>query len=152
MIHVRGDNKKGRDKMKHKDYTKFSGNTENNIQNNPVIPTEPVTPVLPEDQNDPEVITDPVTPVLPEDQNEPEVITEPENNEDNSGTNLLAVVVNCAKLNVRKEASKDSEVVCIITKGDEVAVDLDASTEDFYKINTSNGIEGYCVKDFIEIK
>ena len=144
--------------MKHKDYTKFSDNTENNIQNNPVIPTEPEIPVLPEDQNDPEVITDPETPVLPEDQNEPEdqndpeVITDPENNEDNSGTNLLAVVVNCAKLNVRKEAAKDSEIVCIIAKGDELAVDLDASTEDFYKINTSNGIEGYCVKDFIEIK
>ena len=123
--------------MKHKDYTKFSEDTENNVQNNPevieqIIPTDPEVPTAdPETQND------------------------LENNEDNSGTNLLAVVVNCTKLNVRKEARKDADVDCVIAKGNEVTVDLDASTEDFYKIHTVVNdvlVEGYCVKDFIEIK
>ena len=123
--------------MKHNDYTKFSEDTENNVQNNPevieqIIPTDPEVPTAdPETQND------------------------LENNEDNSGTNLLAVVVNCSKLNVRKEARKDADVECVISKGNEVTVDLDASTEDFYKIHTVVNdvlVAGYCVKDFIEIK
>lgn len=123
--------------MKHNDYTKFSEDTENNVQNNPevieqIIPTEPEVPTT-----------------------EPETQNDLENNEDNSGTNLLAVVVNCTKLNVRKEARKDADVDCVIAKGNKVTVDLDASTEDFYKIHTVVNdvlVEGYCVKDFIEIK
>ena len=108
--------------MKHKDYTKFSEDTENNVQNNPevieqIIPTDPEVPTA-----DPEVPTA-----------DPETQNDLENNEDNSGTNLLAVVVNCTKLNVRKEARKDADVDCVIAKGNEVTVDLDASTEDFIK-------------------
>lgn len=150
--------------MKHNDYTKFSEDTENNVQNNPevieqIIPTDPEVPTA-----DPKVPTaDPEVPTAdPEAMTEPEVPTadpetqnDLENNEDNSGTNLLAVVVNCSKLNVRKEARKDADVECVISKGNEVTVDLDASTEDFYKIHTVVNdvlVAGYCVKDFIEIK
>lgn len=136
--------------MKHNDYTKFSEDTENNVQNNPevieqIIPTEPEVPTA-----DPEAMTEPEVPTT-----EPETQNDLENNEDNSGTNLLAVVVNCTKLNVRKEARKDADVDCVIAKGNKVTVDLDASTEDFYKIHTVVNdvlVEGYCVKDFIEIK
>lgn len=65
-----------------------------------------------------------------------------------------ASVVNCAKLNVRKEAKKDAEVVCIITKDTELTVSITKSTEDFYKVYTFNNevlVEGYCVKNYIKI-
>ena len=68
---------------------------------------------------------------------------------------VVATVVNCTKLNVRKEAAKDSEVVCVIAKDTELTVDLDASTDTFYKVYTNNKevlVEGYCVKEFISIK
>lgn len=61
----------------------------------------------------------------------------------------------CTKLNVRAEASKDSEVVCVIDKNTSFTVNLTASTEDFYKIYTSVDevlYEGFCVKQFISIK
>lgn len=66
-----------------------------------------------------------------------------------------ACVVKCEKLNVRKEASKTAEVVCVISKDAALTVSITKSTEDFYKVYTINNevlVEGYCVKDFIKIK
>ena len=59
------------------------------------------------------------------------------------------VVVNCAKLNVRKTPSKDADILGVISRYDDVKVYIDESTEDFYKVCTEAGVEGYCVKTFI---
>lgn len=58
-------------------------------------------------------------------------------------------VVDCQKLNVRMEPYADAEIICTIDCGTEVVVDEQESTEDFYKIYTAAGIEGYCMKRFI---
>lgn len=71
--------------------------------------------------------------------------------EEKTGAVAPAVVVDCAQLNVRQEPNKTAKVVCVIAKGTEVQVDVENSTEDFYKISTSDK-EGYCVKQFISIK
>lgn len=65
------------------------------------------------------------------------------------------VLNGCAKLNVRAEASKEADVVCVIDKDTSFTVNLTASTEDFYKIHACvNEVlyEGFCVKQFISIK
>ena len=70
-------------------------------------------------------------------------------------TNVSGVVYNCSKLYVRKDPNKNSDHLCILDVGTEVTVDKEKSTSTFYKVTTiSNGvlIEGYCVKEFIEIK
>lgn len=61
------------------------------------------------------------------------------------------VVTGCAKLNVRKEAKMGTTVLCVLTKGDDIVVDLENSTEDFYKVCTSSGVEGYCMKTYISV-
>lgn len=61
-------------------------------------------------------------------------------------------LTNCAKLNVRATAAKDANVLCILDRDAEVTVDLDNSTSEFYKICTSAGVEGYCMKQFIAVK
>ena len=33
----------------------------------------------------------------------------------------------------------------------QVCVDLDASTEDFYKVRTSDGVEGFCMRKYIAL-
>lgn len=33
----------------------------------------------------------------------------------------------------------------------QVCVDFDASTEDFYKVRTSEGIEGFCMRKYIAL-
>ena len=61
------------------------------------------------------------------------------------------VVTDCAKLNVRAEPSVDAEVVCVISAATELLVDEAESTEDFYKICTAAGVEGYCMRKFITV-
>lgn len=62
------------------------------------------------------------------------------------------VVCGCETLFVRSEANKESSPLTIIEKDSKVEIDLDQSTEDFYKVTIESGIEGYCMKKFIEIK
>lgn len=66
-----------------------------------------------------------------------------------------AKITGCTRLNVRKEPSKDSEVVCVITSGNTITVCMEYSTEDFYKVHTTVGetlVEGYCMKQFISVE
>lgn len=62
-----------------------------------------------------------------------------------------AVVVDCAKLNVRVEPSSDAEIVGQINASTKLEVYEDESTDEFYKICTHSGVEGYCMKKFINI-
>lgn len=61
------------------------------------------------------------------------------------------IIDGCKKLYVRKEPSKNSEPVSIVEEGSELAIDITHSTDDFYKVITLNGIEGFCVKGYVKI-
>ena len=67
-------------------------------------------------------------------------------------TEIIGFVEGCDKLNVRKEANKESDIVCIIDKLTELIIDSDNSTDEFFKVTTLSGIDGYCMKKFIKIK
>ena len=60
--------------------------------------------------------------------------------------------VGCEKLYVRSDATIDSEPVGIINRGSKVFVYEDESTEEFYKVCTATGLEGYCMKKFISVQ
>ena len=64
---------------------------------------------------------------------------------------VIGKIIEFEKLYIRKEASKDSEPVGIVTDKDDLSIDIIHSTDDFYKVITSNGLEGYCVKEFVKI-
>lgn len=61
------------------------------------------------------------------------------------------VTANGKKLNVRSQATKQSDVVCVIDDGTEVTVISCEPTNGFYKVNV-NGLEGFCMQEFITIK
>ena len=63
----------------------------------------------------------------------------------------LGKVVGCVRLNVREEPSTKASVVFEINVGSTVFIDETCSTDEFYKICTEYGVEGYCMKKFIEI-
>ena len=63
----------------------------------------------------------------------------------------IGSVVDCKMLNVRKEPSIESEVLCEISWSTELMIYEEESTDEFYKICTASGIEGYCMKKFISI-
>lgn len=89
-----------------------------------------------------EVVEEPVT---------EEVLTETVTEEihEEPVTSLTGVVDGCDKLYVRSEASTNSDPVCTILQSALVTIDIENSTDDFYKVKTSEGVEGYCMKKFI---
>ena len=60
--------------------------------------------------------------------------------------------VGCEKLNVRSDATVDSEPVGVINRDSKVFIYEDESTEEFYKVCTATGLEGYCMKKFISVQ
>lgn len=95
--------------------------------------------MTPENENfiqNPEITVPPVT--IPE-----EETREPET--------LSGVVVDCVKLNVRTASNVTASVVCTIPRGTEVIVTEDESTDEFYKVYTASGVEGFCMAKYINI-
>ena len=58
-------------------------------------------------------------------------------------------VANCAKLNVRAKADAAATVVCVLDAATEVTIDVEKSTEEWFKVCTANGAEGFCMRKFI---
>ena len=126
-----------------KNYSKFSQKKEN-VNLEEIFPeTESV-----EADAKQELIMDPV--VESEAEQAQEIVEESQKVEE--AVQTVGFVDNCEHLRVRKESNVDSEELCIINKLSEVVIDLDNSTDYFYKVKTSEGVEGYCMKKFITIK
>ena len=117
--------------MSKKDYTKFSKN-HNTVH----------------DSSDHDVIPEVAYP-FPEDDIsvEPVVVSTPEQK-----SLVFGKVVGCSKLNVRQHPTLFSDVLCCLTENTEIEIDEDKSTNDFYAICTPAGLEGFCLKKFIEIR
>ena len=126
-----------------KNYSKFSQKKEN-VNLEEIFPeTEAV-----EADAEQEPIMDPV--VEKEAEQAQEIVEESQKVEE--AVQTVGFVDNCECLRVRKESNVDSEELCIINKLSEVVIDLDNSTDYFYKVKTSEGVEGYCMKKFITVK
>ena len=63
----------------------------------------------------------------------------------------IGTVIDCSSLNVRKEPSKYADILCTIQASEKVEIDESKSTNDFYKIFNSAGVEGYCMKNYISV-
>lgn len=64
----------------------------------------------------------------------------------------IGEVNGCKKLNVRQAASINSTPVCVISEGDMVIISPIESTDEWYKVYTEAGAEGFCMKTYISIK
>lgn len=73
------------------------------------------------------------------------VKVEPEKKRATKGT-----VKDCERLFVRTRPNKNGGVASVIIAGTRVNVDLENSTDDFYKVSV-NGVEGFCMKQFIKM-
>ena len=61
---------------------------------------------------------------------------------------IYGLVVDALYLNVRSSAKTNSEVIGVLHRNDAVKIDLDLSTDDFYKI--VEPMEGFVSKTFIK--
>lgn len=64
---------------------------------------------------------------------------------------LIGVVSGCTKLNIRKESNITSEPVCIVPEKSVLLIDQDLSTEEWYKVYTEAGMEGFCMKKYVTV-
>lgn len=69
--------------------------------------------------------------------------------ETNSGAVATGVVAKCAKLNVRSKPSTTADVITVLNANDILKIDVDKSTDEWFKICTTNGINGYCMRQFV---
>lgn len=65
---------------------------------------------------------------------------------------VTGVVTDCRRLNVRMEPNTKAEVVTVIDAATELMIDEEHSTDEFYKVSTAAGVEGYCMKKYVTIK
>lgn len=62
------------------------------------------------------------------------------------------MVVGCTKLNVRAEPSTNAEVVCVLDAMSEIEIDVNKSSNEWFKVCTATGIEGYCMRKFVDAR
>lgn len=65
---------------------------------------------------------------------------------------VVGIVTGCRLLNIRTKPDADSHVICRETALSELIIDESKSTEDWFSVCTVNGIEGFCMKQFVTIK
>lgn len=64
---------------------------------------------------------------------------------------VIGIVSDCKKLRVRADATTESAVICEIEESSIVVINMEESTDEFYKVHTEAGAEGYCMRKFVTI-
>jgi len=126
---------------KKRDYTRYSKESIEPVES--VESTEIEVP-----DNSIETTTEPSQPVKVEVENITEAKQDPKSDEPKFVT---GIVTDCVKLNVREDPDPTAMILGTITAATELIVSKEESTEEYYKICTSVGLEGYCMKKFVTI-
>lgn len=64
---------------------------------------------------------------------------------------VSGTVVDCLSLNVRSEPNSNANVLCTISSGSKVTVDTTKIVDEWYYIQTTDGVKGYCLKTNIRV-
>ena len=62
------------------------------------------------------------------------------------------VVTNCLRAALYQEPRANSKVLTLNTALTRVSVNIDESTDAYYKVSTSNSVQGYGLKKFIGVR
>ena len=65
---------------------------------------------------------------------------------------VSGTVTNCVKLNVRANPSTDADIVYVLDAASEMQIDVAASNNEWLKVCTATGIEGYCMRKFVDAR
>ena len=89
------------------------------------------------------------------DMEEPEVDTTPvietvESKVPEAPKTVIGVVVDCAKLNVRVAPNTAADIVCVLNVASEFEIDIAKSTDEWFHVCTAAGVEGYCMRKFVD--
>lgn len=62
-----------------------------------------------------------------------------------------AMVIDCHRLNIRERPTTYSRVIATVAIGTKLEIIDRKKAGNFYKVVLPNGIEGFCMKDFVKI-
>lgn len=65
---------------------------------------------------------------------------------------VYGIVFDCENLNIRKAPNIKAEVVCRVAVGTELMIDESESTDEWYRVYTNAGLDGYSMKKFVTLK
>lgn len=60
-------------------------------------------------------------------------------------------VVGCTRLNVRVKPNLTADIVCVINANDKITVDPAKSTDEWYRLRTTTGAEGFTMRKYVEV-
>lgn len=63
---------------------------------------------------------------------------------------VTGVVAGCKKLNVRAEPNMTAEILFVLDASTEIEIDPAKSTSEWLNVCTAAGIEGYCMRKFVD--
>lgn len=64
---------------------------------------------------------------------------------------IIGIVTNCVRLNVRETPIITAKILSEVDANSKLMIDKTESTEEWFKVYTETGIEGFCMKKFITI-
>ena len=134
-------------KLSNHNYSQYSSKKtkdSNVASGKPAVPHTSMTPVkpAPEVKMEP-VITEPVKPT------EVNLVQETVNTVTLPKT-VEGVVVDCVKLNIRTEPDIHADVACVLDVMSELKIDVSKSNNEWFKVSTATGVEGYCMRKFVD--
>lgn len=59
------------------------------------------------------------------------------------------IIAGCVNTEILYEPKPYSEIKCLVNSLTDIIVDIDKSTEEYYFICTSSGIEGFCHRKYV---
>ena len=65
---------------------------------------------------------------------------------------VTGTVVDCSKLNIRVAPNIDADIACVLDVKSEIEIDVAKSTDEWFYICTAAGIEGYCMRKFVDAR
>lgn len=65
---------------------------------------------------------------------------------------MIGVVIDCSSLNIRAKSNINSEIITTIKAGTKLLINEDESVNEWYKVCTEAGIEGFCMKKYISVR
>lgn len=67
-------------------------------------------------------------------------------------TTSIGIVTKCSKLNIRKKPNIDGKVVVVVDAKTKLTIINDKAIPNWYHVETAEGIKGYCMSKYVEVK
>lgn len=64
---------------------------------------------------------------------------------------VVGYVSGCLKLNIREEGYLGANVVCVVPEKTILLIEVAESNDEWYKVYTETGIEGFCMKQYVTL-